>query len=451
MNKCALAITAILLGGSGCLGALQQGQTGPLPEIATKQLHEGTLPVTTAPDAIRVFRGKGELPVGFFFYQDRQGEGGRLRTKLLAMPEYPTAQAPHIVIAGMGTMGPVYGGQQQELLEQYKERASEMGANALYMTTGGQALAFAIIASEAPAPANTSTVAELAKIEKRKLSKYKPAGFPHPLAMSQARLSLETKKARCYAMVVVFEDEVQLNADAQSALYVSLESADGLLGNRSLGSPKEEIDNPDGLQIHAPFHGRFVHMRSFSKELGCASGKVKAEIKLWTSGKSTALGSGNAQVQLFERRISNSELAKKERESARRWEEARIAAEEQRRIDEARERERQARREQERAERDARRNSNLTSSSSSSSSAHFSMSLKNECSQTVKLFIGDKPRFGSGRSTSVSSNSITSYSGSGSQTYWIVDSSGNGVSSYTASPGRNDIRILPSCSGFARR
>ena len=77
------------------------------------------------------------------------------------------------------------------------------------------------------------------------------------------------------------------------------------------------------------------------------------------------------------------------------------------------------------------------------------MSLKNECARTVKIFIGDKPKYGSGTNTSVSSNSINSYSGTAPRTYWIIDDSENGLSAYTATPGSQSVRILPSCTGFA--
>jgi hypothetical protein len=455
-NQC-IAITAILFGSTGCLGALQRmQQPGPPPEIVTKTLSEETYPLTTTPESISVYTGKTELPRGFFFYQDRNGEGGTLRTKLYAMPSYPSKDAPHIVIAGMGTKKPVYSAQKPALLAEYKRRASEMGANALYVTGDSHPLAFAIVASDAAAPKSKKTFVDLANEERRKLSNYKKLGAPTSLALSDAQFSVDTKKARCYAMSIVFHGAGQLNDAAESALFVSLESGDRLMGNKSLAGPKEVIDNPDGLAIQAPTHGRFLHMRSFSSELGCAAGSAQAVLKLWTSGKTTAIGQGDATVQLFQRSISSGQLSQMLRQREQRLEEARIAAERQRRMDEARaaerERERAREREREHERQMASRQANTSRSSRpQATSSHFSMSLKNECRQTVKLFIGDKPKYGSGTSTSVSSNSINSYSGMGPKTYWIVDSSGNGLSSYTASPGSNSVRILPSCTGFARR
>ena len=38
-----------------------------------------------------------------------------------------------------------------------------------------------------------------------------------------------------------------------------------------------------------------------------------------------------------------------------------------------------------------------------------SVSLHNDCPNTVKLFLGEKPKFGSGTNTSLGSNTTTSY------------------------------------------
>ena len=77
-----------------------------------------------------------------------------------------------------------------------------------------------------------------------------------------------------------------------------------------------------------------------------------------------------------------------------------------------------------------------------------SVSLKNVCGQTVKLFFGDKPKFGSGRSSSIGSNTLQSASMGVGDTVWIVDDSGNGIASYTASAGSQRIEV--NCGGFRR-
>ncbi|NVB41725.1 hypothetical protein G6O69_28080 [Pseudenhygromyxa sp. WMMC2535] len=92
-----------------------------------------------------------------------------------------------------------------------------------------------------------------------------------------------------------------------------------------------------------------------------------------------------------------------------------------------------------------------SSGGSSAPSGPISVSLYNGCSQTVRLFFGDNPRFGSGKSTSLSANSRTNYSMREGDMLWIVDGSGNGISSYSASSGNRSIEITSSCSGFRSR
>jgi hypothetical protein len=76
--------------------------------------------------------------------------------------------------------------------------------------------------------------------------------------------------------------------------------------------------------------------------------------------------------------------------------------------------------------------------------------LYNACSQTVRLFFGDKPGFSSGTETSLSSNTSTSYSMREGDMIWIVID-GRGASSYSASAGNSSIQITSSCGGFAPR
>ncbi len=80
-----------------------------------------------------------------------------------------------------------------------------------------------------------------------------------------------------------------------------------------------------------------------------------------------------------------------------------------------------------------------------------SVSLKNTCPKTVRLFFGDKPKFGSGRYTTLGSNTITSESMQEGDMIWIVDESENGLSSTSVSQGGRNLEILPSCTGFTVR
>lgn len=82
-------------------------------------------------------------------------------------------------------------------------------------------------------------------------------------------------------------------------------------------------------------------------------------------------------------------------------------------------------------------------------STYSSLQLHNDCPETVKLFFGEKPKFGSGTYTSLSSNTTTSYTGNAGDMIWIVDDSQNGVSSTMMSAGSQSLKITESCSGFA--
>lgn len=80
-----------------------------------------------------------------------------------------------------------------------------------------------------------------------------------------------------------------------------------------------------------------------------------------------------------------------------------------------------------------------------------SITLRNTCSQTVNLFFGDKPKFGSGTYTNMSSNSSTSKSMQPGEMIWIVDESQNGISSATIAAGMSTVEITGDCGGFSTR
>jgi hypothetical protein len=88
-------------------------------------------------------------------------------------------------------------------------------------------------------------------------------------------------------------------------------------------------------------------------------------------------------------------------------------------------------------------------SGSSGGSQIVSLSLHNDCPETVRLFFGNTPKFGSGTESSISSNSTESHSMREGEMVWIVDQSGNGMSSLTVSPGQTHVTITRSCTGFA--
>lgn len=76
--------------------------------------------------------------------------------------------------------------------------------------------------------------------------------------------------------------------------------------------------------------------------------------------------------------------------------------------------------------------------------------IRSECSRTVPVFYGEKPKFGSGTRSSVSSNSISSAGRKpdGSMTMWIIDESENGLANAHATASTKRIIVDRSCSSL---
>lgn len=135
---------------------------------------------------------------------------------------------------------------------------------------------------------------------------------------------------------------------------------------------------------------------------------------------------------------------------------------EERKADEraqARERERQERAEQMMAESRARQEeekqagAQSASSSSSKSGGGFiptTVEVRSECSKTVPVFYGEKPKYGSGTRSTVSSNSISSAGrkADGTLTIWIIDNSENGIASARVSADTKRVIIDRSCTSL---
>jgi hypothetical protein len=80
-----------------------------------------------------------------------------------------------------------------------------------------------------------------------------------------------------------------------------------------------------------------------------------------------------------------------------------------------------------------------------------SVTIRSSCSQTVKVFYGDKPKFGSGTYSSISSNSVQSHSFQPGEQLWIVDDSENGISNATIGSSTRELEINSSCNGISSR
>jgi hypothetical protein len=80
-----------------------------------------------------------------------------------------------------------------------------------------------------------------------------------------------------------------------------------------------------------------------------------------------------------------------------------------------------------------------------------SVTLVNTCSDTVKVFFGDKPKFGSGRYSSLSSNSRTNQTFKPGDQLWIVDDGQNGVANAKIEASTREIEVASGCKTLRAR
>ncbi len=82
-----------------------------------------------------------------------------------------------------------------------------------------------------------------------------------------------------------------------------------------------------------------------------------------------------------------------------------------------------------------------------------SVDVHSDCAKTVSVFYGEKPKFGSGTKSSISSNSTSSASrkADGTLTIWIIDDKENGISSVKVEPTTKRVDIDKSCKQISAR
>lgn len=93
--------------------------------------------------------------------------------------------------------------------------------------------------------------------------------------------------------------------------------------------------------------------------------------------------------------------------------------------------------------------SSSSSSSSASNSGPVSVTIRSRCGSTVRVFYGDKPKFGSGTTSSISSNSVQSHSFRAGDMMWVIDDHDNGLGSVTISSGTRELEV--NCGGISAR
>jgi hypothetical protein len=188
--------------------------------------------------------------------------------------------------------------------------------------------------------------------------------------------------------------------------------------------------------------------------VGCAEATGPIRLTMAPMFGTDAIGQGAVKLQLYSHVQSRAEKQQREADKRRQIAEQEAFA--------AQEREREAQREeqsrrdrQERDARDASERSNRasagSSSSSSSSGSTVSVTIRSACSRTVPVFYGKTPKYGSGTTSSVSSNSISSHSFRTGDMMWVLDGSGNGLGSITISESTRSVEIDAGCSGVSSR
>ena len=80
-----------------------------------------------------------------------------------------------------------------------------------------------------------------------------------------------------------------------------------------------------------------------------------------------------------------------------------------------------------------------------------SVDIHSSCPHDVKVFYGDKPKFGSGTYSSIESNSIANHSFNPGEMMWIVDDEENGIASTSVGPGMREIEIPETCTSLMAR
>ena len=70
-----------------------------------------------------------------------------------------------------------------------------------------------------------------------------------------------------------------------------------------------------------------------------------------------------------------------------------------------------------------------------------SVTIRSACSKTVRVFYGDKPKFGSGTTSSISSNSVQSKSMKPGEMIWVVDDNDNGLGGVSISEATRTVEI----------
>lgn len=185
--------------------------------------------------------------------------------------------------------------------------------------------------------------------------------------------------------------------------------------------------------------------------VGCAKASGPITLTMASMIDGDRIGFGDAKVELYARVLTRAEKKAMEEDERRQIAEQQEFARREREREEARRREDEERRQREASRPSYSSSSSGSSSSSSGSSGPVSVTIRSSCGRTAKVFYGSNPKFGSGTSSSISSNSVQSHSFRVGDMFWVTDDSGNGLDSITVSERTRGIEISGSCSQLSER
>ncbi|WP_428263830.1 hypothetical protein [Haliangium sp.] len=312
-----LAALACALSATACSVPSIVPSTAP-PLVQVERLSEAPAVPLTPANTLMDITSPLDLPVGLLV-----GNDARDRPTLYAVPNMPSPTRPHVVIARLyvgrssGPQGP------RAALAALRRKASELGANALFRDGGDAArVAYAVyVAPAIEALESAPAPEELLVQEAGRLAEYAPTRAAQRLPLEGAQeVTLALARGRCYAAIVAFDRDAVLGQDGQRGLSVETRSNDPLMGTGGF-LVTESIPGPDGIELTAPLHGRYIDLRSFTAPLGCAweDGR-EAAVAIRTRAGGAVLGTGHYWLQILEREISDVELEqrRKDRDAATR-------------------------------------------------------------------------------------------------------------------------------------
>lgn len=88
---------------------------------------------------------------------------------------------------------------------------------------------------------------------------------------------------------------------------------------------------------------------------------------------------------------------------------------------------------------------------SSSGPTTVSVTIRSACPKTVPVFYGDKPKFGSGTRSTVTSNSVSSKTFQPGDMIWVTDEKEEGLGSVTITASTRQVEIGSDCRSIVAR